>query len=79
MDQYLITYSFMENDCGFSGSNHQEQLPGSFRTHNLTGVQENSDYDISITARNTAGDSPPAITMESTAVAGKYTIFNAYI
>ena len=66
----------MENDCGFSGSNLQEQLPGSSRTLTLTDVQENSDYDISIIARNTAGDSPRAITMETTAVAGKYTIFN---
>ena len=64
----------MENDCGFSGNDIVETVAGSSRTHTLTDVQENSDFDISITARNTAGDSPPAMTMETTAVAGKYTI-----
>ena len=60
----------MENDCGFaSGRDIDELLPGSSRTHTLD-VQENSDYDISIIARNTAGDSPPAVTMETTAIAG---------
>ena len=47
-----------------------ETVSGSSRTHTLTDVQENSDYVISITARNTAGDSPPAMTMETTAIAG---------
>ena len=70
MDNYIITYSFMENDCGFSGNNNMETVSGSSRTHTLTGVQENTDYDISIIARNTAGDSPPAVTMETTAIAG---------
>ena len=60
----------MENDCGFSGSNIMETVSGSSRTHTLTDVQENSDYDISIIARNTAGDSPPAMTIETTAIAG---------
>ena len=59
----------MENDCGFSGTNIMVTVAGSSRTHNL-GVQENSDFDISIIARNTAGDSPPAVTMETTASAG---------
>ena len=70
VDNYLITYSFTENDCGFSGNNIMETVAGSSRTHTLTDVQENSDYVISIIARNTAGDSPPAVTMETTAIAG---------
>ena len=68
--QYLITYSFRENDCAFADGNIQVFANGSSRTHTLTGVEENSDYNISIIARNTAGDSPPAETMETTAVAG---------
>ena len=68
VDQYVITYSFMERDCGFSGSD-MVTVDGSSRTHTLT-VQENSDFTISIIARNGAGDSPPATTMETTATAG---------
>ena len=70
VDQYLITYSFSENDCTFTGNNIMETVAGNSTTHTLTDVQENSDYDISIIARNTAGDSPPAETMETTAIAG---------
>ena len=69
VDNYIITYSFVENDCGFSGTNIMVTVDGSSRTRNLV-VQENSDFDISIIARNTAGDSPPAVTMETTAIAG---------
>ena len=62
----------MERNCGYAGYNFREMVAGSSRTHTLTGVWENSDYDISIIARNTAGDSPPAMTiMETTATAGK--------
>ena len=60
----------MENDCGFSGHNIMETVAGSSRTRTLTGVQENTDYVISIITRNTAGDSLPAMTTETTAVAG---------
>ena len=77
MDQYLITYSFVENDCGFSGNNIMETVSGSSRTHTLTDVQENSDYVISIIVRNTAGDSPPAVTMETTHIAGIVRIYSA--
>ena len=70
MDNYIITYSFMENDCGFSGNNIIVTVDGDLRMHTLD-VQENSDFTIEIIARNTAGDSPPAMTTETTAIAGK--------
>ena len=70
VDQYVITYSFMERDCGFAGNNVMVLVDGSSRTHTLAGVQENSDFTISIIARNGAGDSPPATTMETTTTAG---------
>ena len=60
----------MENDCGFAGNNIMETVDGDLRMHTLTDVPENSDFTISIIARNTAGDSPIAVTMEITAVAG---------
>ena len=71
VDQYLISYSFTEVDCGFSGS-AMIQVPGTSTQHTLTGLQENSDYVISIIARNTAGDSPPATTRTTTSIAGKH-------
>ena len=70
MDQYLITYSFEEIACGFAGNNIEVLVAGSSGAHNLTGVQENSDFTITIRARNAAGDSSPATTMITTEVAG---------
>ena len=69
----------MENDCGFAGSNIMEAVSGNSRSHALTNVQENSDYDISIIARNTAGDSPPAVTMETTSTTGMHAMGDSRI
>ena len=68
--EYVISYTFEEVNCEFDGVDMM-LVPGTSTQHTLTGLQENSEYTISIIARNTAGDSPRATTMATTSVAGK--------
>ena len=59
----------------------------SSREYTLTGLEENSDFNISIVAMNGAGSSPPANTTARTLINGKlyslamdivYTIHTCY-
>ena len=43
---------------------------GSSREYTLIGLEENSDFTISITAMNGAGSSPPATTTARTLIGG---------
>ena len=53
MDSYFITYSFTFRDCpGEGGNGTVAFLNGSSREYTLTGLQENSDYNVSIRAGN---------------------------
>ena len=51
--------------------NDTSTVNGSSREYTLTGLEENSDFNINITAMNEAGSSPPANTTVRTAIAGK--------
>ena len=74
VDSYIITYSFTIRVCGVTGGS-TVMVGGSSREYTLTDLEENSDYTISITARNEAGDSPPTTTiMAATSRAGNYYI-----
>ena len=74
VDSYIITYSFTIRVCGVTGGS-TVMVGGSSREYTLTDLEENSDYTISITARNEAGDSPPTTTiMATTSRAGNYYI-----
>ena len=42
------------------GGGNVSTVNGSSREYTLTGLEENSDFTISITAMNGAGSSPPA-------------------
>ena len=74
MDTYIIIYSFIVNECpGAGGNNIMVSVDGSLRQHNLTGLQENSVHGISITARNSTGDSAPSDQIQvTTPTAGTY-------
>ena len=52
------------------GGGHVSTVNGSSREYTLTGLEENSDFTISITAMNGAGSSPPAITTTRTLTDG---------
>ena len=70
VDSYQISYSFTMRGCGTPG-NDEALAPGSSREYTLTGLEENSDFTISITVMNGAGSSPPATTIARTAIAGR--------
>ena len=53
------------------GGDNVSTVTGSSRDYTLTGLEENSDFTISITAMNGAGSSPPATTTARTAIAGR--------
>ena len=75
MDSYTISYSYITRGCNGTvlGADTITGIDGSIRTYSLSYIEENSDFDISITAVNGAGSSPmPAKTSSTTLVAGKY-------
>ena len=71
VDSYNISYSFIIGGCGVGGGNIMSTVNGSSREYTLTGLEENSDFTIFITAMNGAGSSPPANTTARTPIAGK--------
>ncbi len=72
VDTYQISYSFGINGCPGQGGDNIMIPPvsGSLREYTLTGVQEDSEYTIRISAGNGAGDSATAQTMATTLTAG---------
>ena len=75
VDSYTISYSYITRGCNGTvlGADTITGIDGSIRTYSLSYIEENSDFDISITAVNGAGSSPmPAKTSSTTLVAGKY-------
>ena len=74
VDSYTISYSYITRGCDDTvlGGNTITGIDGSIRTYILSNIDENSDFDISITAVNGVGSSPvPAKTTSTTLVAGE--------
>ena len=69
VDSYQISYSFIIGGCGVGGG-HVSTVNGSSREYTFTGLEENSNYTINVTAMNGTGSSPPATTTARTAIAG---------
>ena len=66
VDSYTISYSYITRCCGGTvlGGNTITGIDGSIRTYSLSNIEENSDFDISITAVNGVGSSTvPARTL----------------
>ena len=75
VDSYTIYFHYITRGCDGTvlGGNAITGIDGSIRTYSLSNIEENSDFDISISAVNGAGSSPvPARTSSTTQVAGKY-------
>ena len=68
VDSYQILYSFTIRGCGEVGG---DNVSTSSREYTLTGLEENSDFTINITAMNGAGSSPPANTTARTLIDGR--------
>ena len=73
MDSYQISYSDTIRGCEVEevGGGNESTVNGSSREYTLTGLEENSDVIISITAMNGAGSSPPATTTTRTLTDGR--------
>ena len=74
MDSYTISYSYITRGCNGTalGGDTITGIDGSIRTYSLSNIEENSDFDISISAVNGAGSSPmPARATSTTLVAGE--------
>ena len=76
MSTYSISYSNTNNTQCFTDSNDISDISGSEIMYNLTGLQEATEYSITVTAilsggsRGTAQDSLTATTL----LAGKYLV-----
>ena len=73
VDSYTLSYSYVTRGCEGTvlGGKTITGIYGSIRTYNLSWLEENSDFNISITAVNGAGSSPvPARTSSTTLEAG---------
>ena len=73
VDSFLIAYSFTIRDCDSdeAGMSPWWVVSGDTRNFSLTGLEENSDFVLSILARNSAGDSEVSQTTATTALASK--------
>ena len=74
VDSYTISYSYITRGCNGTvlGEDTIIGIDGHIRTYSLSNIEENSDFDISITAVNGAGSSPvPAKISSPTLVAGE--------
>ena len=72
VDSYYIQYSFCTNHCPLVGGQDIVILAGgTLREFNLTGLQEDSVYEIQIMARNAAGDNSSDVINITTSTAGK--------
>ena len=72
VDSYLISYDYELRLCpGFGGNNVMRSTDGSARAFTLTRVEEDSEFTISIIARNAAADSLPAQITTHTPIDGR--------
>ena len=81
MDSFTISYSYVTRGCDGTiyGWDTITGIDGSIRTYSLSNVEENSDFDISITAVNGVGNSSvPAKISSTTLVAGEIFMLQLY-
>ena len=74
VNSYTISFFYITRGCdgAIVGLDTITGIDGSIRAYGLSNIQENSDFDINITAVNGAGSSPvPARTSSNTLVAGE--------
>ena len=70
MGSYLITYNYTVRGCGATGSSSRV-IAGDTRELSLSPIEENTDYIVSIRARNDSGESESVSVMTTTLMAGK--------
>ena len=71
VDSYEVSFSY-QGPC--SGFNHTNTITvnGTTRQHTLTGLQEFSNYSVTVTAINDGGSTPSSAQMITTLSSGMY-------
>ena len=67
---YSISYSATDTDC-FTGSNTIPPIAGSETIYTLTGLEEGTEYSITVTATLTGGGSQEDMAVGTTVAAGE--------
>ena len=76
IEYFELSYSYSIKGCRGLGSNQTINVEKILREYYLTGLEENSEFVITLTAVNTAGRSPPASFEVATLTAGEFTCIN---
>ena len=72
VDRYDIVYTYQGGCSDYTQPEHMVTAnDGTAREYTLQNLQEYSDYNISVVAVNSAGSSPTATAMATTASSGK--------
>ena len=76
IEYFELSYSYSIKGCRGLGSNQTINVEKILREYYLTGLEENSEFVVTLTAVNTAGRSPPASFEVATLTAGEFTCIN---
>ena len=55
IDRFEATYNYTVNRCSDKGQQRTDNIANSTRSHTLTGLNEDSNYSITVTAINNEG------------------------
>ena len=73
VDSYTVSYTYTIRRCGSGPVSESEEISaGNARSFTLTGLEEDSDYTITLTAISAAGRLPSNQISTTTATAGSY-------
>ena len=72
---FEVTYSYTVRGCSISGSGADSISDGTMRSHTLSGLNENSDYTITVRAINDVGSSMATTTATTTDTSGNYNLY----
>ncbi len=75
IDRYEVSYMYTIKKCSASPGQGMNTLSGSARSYNLMSLNEDSTYNITVTAINDEGSRSSTITAD-TSTSGNYTIIS---
>ena len=81
VDSYTVSYNYTIRRCGSSPVSGSEEISdGNARSFTLTGLEEDSDYTITLTAISAAGQlTSNQITTTTTTSSTVMTLYNCYL
>ena len=75
VDSYTVSYTYTIRQCGPGVMSGSQRINGSVRRYNLSGLEEDSDYNITLTANTATGSIHSIQTSVTTSTAGMYNIY----